>query len=142
MSKHPIRRGSFSIAVAAAILFFTSSAPVNGEDKFNEYDARLGPLITRTLREEKIPGFAIGVVEGANWSTPRGLGVMKLGDPTQPITPDTLFHMASITKPFVATAIMQLVEQGKIDLDAPVTRYVQYFRLQDPVIPVSPSGTW
>jgi CubicO group peptidase (beta-lactamase class C family) len=40
--------------------------------------------------------------------------------------------MASITKPFVATALMQLVEQGKVDLDAPVTRYVPYFRLKDP----------
>jgi CubicO group peptidase (beta-lactamase class C family) len=40
--------------------------------------------------------------------------------------------MASITKPFVATAVMQLVEQGKVDLDAPVTKYVPYFRLKDP----------
>jgi CubicO group peptidase (beta-lactamase class C family) len=132
MSKHPRCRGAFSIAISAAILGFTSSGPVNGDDKFSEYDARLGPLITRTLREEKIPGFAIGVVEGGKLVYARGFGVMKLCDPTRPITPDTLFHMASITKPFVATAIMQLVEQGKIDLDAPVTRYVPYFRLHDP----------
>jgi CubicO group peptidase (beta-lactamase class C family) len=110
MSKHPICRGSCSIAIAAAILVFTSSAPVNGQDKFIEYDTRLRPLITRTLREENIPGFAIGVVEGGKLVYARGFGVMKLGDPTQPITPETLFHMASITKPFVATAIMQLVE--------------------------------
>ena len=36
--------------------------------------------------------------------------------------------MASITKAFVATSVMQLWEQGKIDLDAPVTKYLVYFR--------------
>jgi CubicO group peptidase (beta-lactamase class C family) len=43
----------------------------------------------------------------------------------------SLFHMASITKPFVATSIMQLAEKGKIDLDAPVVRYLPYFRMSD-----------
>ena len=61
----------------------------------------------------------------------RGFGVMKLGEPNRPITRDTLFHMASITKPFVATALMRLVERGKVNLDDPVIKYVPYFRLQD-----------
>ena len=39
--------------------------------------------------------------------------------------------MASVTKPFIATAVMQLTELGKIDLDAPVTKYLPYFRLED-----------
>ena len=47
------------------------------------------------------------------------------------MTSTTLFHMASISKPFVATAVMQLVEQGKIDLQAPVTTYLPYFKLDD-----------
>jgi CubicO group peptidase (beta-lactamase class C family) len=52
---------------------------------------------------------------------------MDSRDPSRPVTAETLFHMASITKPFVATSVMQLVEQGKVDLDAPVTRYLPYF---------------
>jgi len=40
------------------------------------------------------------------------------------------FRIASITKPFVATAVMQRAEQGKVDLDARVTRYLPYFRLK------------
>jgi CubicO group peptidase (beta-lactamase class C family) len=40
--------------------------------------------------------------------------------------------MASVTKPFVATAVMQLVEAGRVDLDQPVRRYLPYFRLKDP----------
>ena len=39
--------------------------------------------------------------------------------------------MASVTKTFTATAVVQLWEQGKVDLDAPVTRYVPYFQMQD-----------
>jgi CubicO group peptidase (beta-lactamase class C family) len=39
--------------------------------------------------------------------------------------------MASITKPFVATSIMQLVERGRVNLDAPVVRYLPYFRIAD-----------
>jgi CubicO group peptidase (beta-lactamase class C family) len=88
-------------------------------------------LITGVMREEKIPGCAIGVVEDGRLVYSRGFGVMKLGDSGRPVTPRTLFHMASITKPFVATALMQLVERGKVDLDAPVTAYLPYFRLND-----------
>lgn len=54
----------------------------------------------------------------------------KLGGNTA-ITSKSLFHMASVTKTFVATAVMQLVEEGKIDLDAPLLRYLPYFRLAD-----------
>jgi CubicO group peptidase (beta-lactamase class C family) len=41
------------------------------------------------------------------------------------VTPRTIFHLASVTKPFVATAVIQLAEQGKVDIDAPVTRYLR-----------------
>ena len=44
----------------------------------------------------------------------------------------TLFPMASVTKPFVATAVIQLVEQDKFRLDQPVTTYLPYFRIKDP----------
>jgi hypothetical protein len=47
------------------------------------------------------------------------------------VTPLTVFHMASIVKPFVATAILQLADERKVDLDAPVVRYLPYFRLAD-----------
>jgi CubicO group peptidase (beta-lactamase class C family) len=97
----------------------------------DKYEARLEPLISRTMKGENLTGFAIGVIEDNRLVYARGFGVMKLGDSTHPVAPETLFHMASITKPFVATAVMQLVEQGKIDLDAPVTKYVPYFRLMD-----------
>ena len=73
---------------------------------------------------------------------PAGFGLMKIGDPSRPVTPQTLFHMASITKPFVATAIMQLVEHGKLDLDDPVIKFVPYFACRTCVTRTSPFGKW
>jgi len=100
-----------------------------GEPRFVE---RLEPFIQETLREAKIPGLAIGIVEAGRPAYVRGFGVMDARDPGRPVTAETLFHMASVTKPFVATSVMQLVEQGKVDLDAPITRYLPYFHLKDP----------
>ncbi len=58
-------------------------------------------------------------------------GVRNL-DTQEPVTPRSLFLMSSVSKPFVATAIVQLVEQGKMALDAPIVAYLPYFRLKDP----------
>ncbi len=93
---------------------------------------RLDPLLTRIVQEQHIPGLAIGVVQEGKLVYARGFGVMEIGRPDRPVTTQTLFHMASITKPFVATSVMQLWEQGVVDLDAPVKKYVPYFQLRDP----------
>ncbi len=61
----------------------------------------------------------------------KGFGVQSLKG-KDPTTPRSLFHMASITKPFVATAVMQLVEKGRMSLDAPITTYLPYFEIADP----------
>jgi CubicO group peptidase (beta-lactamase class C family) len=92
----------------------------------------LNPLIEKGLHDDPKPGLAIGVVHNGTLVYARGFGVMKLGHPEKPVTPETLFHMASVIKPFVATCVMQLWEQGKIDLDVPVAQYIPYFRLNDP----------
>jgi CubicO group peptidase (beta-lactamase class C family) len=92
---------------------------------------RLDAVLTRAVAEQHIPGLAIGVVQNGKLVYGRGFGVMEIGKPDKPVTTQTLFHMASITKPFVATSVMQLWEQGKVDLDAPIKKYVPYFQLSD-----------
>src|SRR6185295_2428813 len=82
------------------------------------------------ISKGRLPGVAIGVVKNGKMIYAKGFGVSKLGADT-PITSRSLFHMASVTKTFVATAIMQLIEQGKVDLDAPLTKYLPYFRMND-----------
>lgn len=76
------------------------------------------------------PGLAVGVWQDGKVIYARGFGVVAAGE-QRPVTPQTVFHMASISKTFVATAVMQLVEQRKVQLDDPVTKYVPYFQLKD-----------
>lgn len=120
--------GVRGICVALAILAATAALWAQSDSRYVEL---LQPSLEQIMRELKLPGLAVGVVEDGRLAYSLGLGVMKLGE-DRPVTPETLFHMASITKPFVATSIMQLVERGKVDLDAPVVRYLPYFKLHDP----------
>jgi CubicO group peptidase (beta-lactamase class C family) len=120
-----------SLILLVACLLTAST--VNAQSKnASEYTKHIDSFIDETLREKKIPGVAVGIVEDGRLVYARGFGVMKVGDTSKPVTAETLFHMASVTKPFVATAVMQLVEQDKVDLNAPVTKYLPYFRLKDP----------
>lgn len=77
-----------------------------------------------------MPGLALGVIRNNEVIYAKGMGQLGLDDPT-PITTRSLFHMASVSKPFVATAIMQLVEQGKLDLDDPLVKHMPYFKMAD-----------
>ena len=97
----------------------------------DRYHLKLQPVLEKLIQQQDLPGFAIAVVEDNRIAYAAGFGVRNITRKDDPITTRSLFHMASITKPFVATSIMQLVEKGKIDLDAPVAKYVPYFRMAD-----------
>ena len=121
-----------ALYLKSSILVLVAAAPLPSQTKSDKYTERLEPVLLNLMKEQKIPGLAIGIVEDGRLVYARGFGVMMLGAATHPVTPKTLFHMASITKPFVATSVMQLVEKGKIDLDTPVKKYLPYFQLKDP----------
>ncbi|MGC5311789.1 serine hydrolase domain-containing protein [Micromonospora zamorensis] len=76
-----------------------------------------------------VPGVAVGV-----WANGQEVyachGVTSIENPL-PVDRDTLFVLGSVTKPFTATALLRLVAQGRVDLDAPVRRYVPEFVLPD-----------
>ena len=76
-----------------------------------------------------VPGVALGVIDGdAEYAA--GFGVTNVEQP-RPVDDETLFPVVSITKTLVATAVMRLVEQGKLDLEQPVRRYLPELRLRD-----------
>ena len=93
--------------------------------------ASVDSVATAFMKEAGIPGLAVGILRPGLPNIEKGYGVTRLGTDTA-ATDRTIYHMASISKPFVATAIVQLVEEGKVDLDAPVSRYVPWFRMKDP----------
>ena len=92
--------------------------------------AKISPEIEKFMDKMDIPGLAVGIVRDNEIIYAEGFGVEEIGK-SDTITAGTKFDMASISKLFTATAIMQLVEKGRIDLNAPVTRYLPYFMLKD-----------
>ena len=76
------------------------------------------------------PGFAVGLVQDGAVICAQGHGLESLKTKT-PITTNSNFHMASISKPFAAIAIVQLVLEGKLDLDRPIAQYIPEFRMTD-----------
>lgn len=81
------------------------------------------------MRRLQVPGVSIGVWhKGKEYA--EGFGVTSL-EHSLPVTADTIFQTGSISKTFTGTVMMQLAEQGKVDLDAPVRKYIQNFKLSD-----------
>lgn len=89
----------------------------------------IAALVLAKMAEYRVPGVAFGL-HLDNRTALRGFGVTNVDDP-QPITADTIFTIASISKTFTATAMMKLADQGKLAIDAPVQKYLPDFRVQD-----------
>src|SRR5919107_4440201 len=89
--------------------------------------AAIDAYIQEEMRDVHIPGLALGIVHGDEVVHLKSFGE---ADPSgRAVTPQTPFILASSSKSFTALAIMQLSEAGKVDLDAPVKRYVPWFRV-------------
>ena len=95
-------------------------------DAFEEIDAH----IERQMERLNMPGVALAIVEGDKVVYLRGFGRARPGGEAP--TPQTPFIIGSLTKSFTALAVMQLVEDGKVELDAPLQRYLPWFRVADP----------
>jgi CubicO group peptidase (beta-lactamase class C family) len=74
-----------------------------------------------------VPGVSIAVIHDGQIDWARGFGVTKSDGP--PVTPNTLFQAASISKPVTAMAVLHLAESGKLDLDADVNQYLKSWKI-------------
>jgi CubicO group peptidase (beta-lactamase class C family) len=90
----------------------------------HELTTRIGEVLNRW----PTAGLAVGVVRGGSLAWFHGHGVADVATKAS-VTEDTVFRIASITKTFTAIAVMQLEEQGLVDLDAPVADHLRAFRL-------------
>jgi CubicO group peptidase (beta-lactamase class C family) len=89
--------------------------------------------VRRVMQTFTVPGMAVAIVKDEKVVLARGYGVRSLGQPA-PVDARTRFGIASNTKLFTATALALLVEEGKLEWDAPVTRYLPWFALHDPYV--------
>ncbi len=89
----------------------------------------LKDFIAEAMKSKGVPGVAVGVLSGDETYT-AGLGVTNIEHPLS-VTDETLFQIGSITKTFTGTAVMRLIEMGKLDLDATVRTYLPDFEVAD-----------
>ena len=93
-------------------------------------EQKLDSVLHYITESFELAGLSVGVVQENEIVYTKGFGLRNIKS-KEPVTPTSLFHLASISKPFVATAIVQLVEKGQVDLNRPVVSYVPYFKLDD-----------
>jgi CubicO group peptidase (beta-lactamase class C family) len=84
--------------------------------------------IERQMAANRVPGLALAITRGDEVVYIKGYGTAGNGEP---MTPRTQFYTASLSKGFTALAVMQLVEEGKVELDEPVRTYVPGFATAD-----------
>ena len=112
--------------------------PDDGEHTTYAYggidDRGLKATIAQVLDRWPCAGMAVAVITDGGLTWFHGHGLADVGAKT-PIIEDTVFRIASLTKTFTAVAVMQLWEQGLVDLDAPANDYLRTFRL----VPAKPN---
>jgi len=102
------------------------AAPYNVEQAVAQLDAQ----ITDLMEISSIPGMAVAVVHGGAVVYAKGFGVRVVGS-TEPVDADTVFQLASMSKPIGATVVAGLVGEGLAAWDAPIRRYDPGFTLGD-----------
>ncbi len=94
---------------------------------------QLESLTRNTLEKTKIPGLAMAIVYQDQIVYLKGFGVREVGRP-ELVNSDTVFQIASLSKPVTATVISALVSDGRVQWDDPVQRYLPEFSLSDPAV--------
>ena len=135
-----IRAQRRSIVIAVALAAFVLGAaylvskPGSGSPAANGADAgadfaKIESFVQDEMAAQRVPGLALGIVEGNRIAYVRGFGTADGSG--REVTPQTPFIIGSVSKSLTALAVMQLVEANRIELDAPVQRYVPWFRVAD-----------
>ena len=124
----PTNSASIRLTIILLIGFVFFSFPAKGQSEV--HTNTMDTYIQSNMQRLRIPGLALVIVQGDRITYVRGYGVR---DPSgDPVTPETPFILGSTSKSFTAIAVMQLVEAGLLDLDAPIQRYLPWFTIQDP----------
>ena len=118
------------LTIPLAVTSLTAQSPNPADDPDVQGAIRLfSAWMEGQVAWRELPGVAVGVVANQELVWSRGFGFADIAT-ARPMSSDTKFRMASHSKLFTATAIMQLREQGKIQLDDPVSKYLPWFQVK------------
>jgi CubicO group peptidase (beta-lactamase class C family) len=124
-----LKKFAFIAGLAVLWLLFISSQ-IPAQMSHESFSERMDSFINQYLDWYNIPGLSIAVISDGKIVFSKGYGVTSVNT-GQRATPDTIYSTASVTKLFVGTAVMQLAEQKRIDLNDPVVKHLPYFKLKD-----------
>jgi CubicO group peptidase (beta-lactamase class C family) len=132
---HRSRRVAF--ALLAALLLLAGPAPLYAEPNvpaakpYEEVAKSLEALIAHEIEDKDLPALSIALVDDQTIVWAKGFG---FADPKakKAATAETVYRVGSVSKLFTDVAVLQLVEKGTLDLDAPVTKYLPDFKPQNP----------
>lgn len=130
--KSPHRLALLAVAFLLGDALVLRAEPVvSAAKKYEEAAQRLSKFIEREVRAKDLPAVSIALVDDRTIVWARGFG---FADPKAkvPATADTVYRVGSVSKLFTDLAIMQLVERGVLDLDAPITKYLPDFKPDNP----------
>jgi CubicO group peptidase (beta-lactamase class C family) len=114
-----------ALSLAPATAAAAPASAANGSPDM----AAIDRYVESEMEAQRIPGLALGIVHGDDVAHLQGFG--RADRSGSEVTPQTPFLIGSVTKSFTALAIMQLSEAGKVKLDAPVQRYLPWWRVAD-----------
>ncbi len=103
-----------------ALLQATQPPPVT---KAPDTPAGVDAFVAAEMERQHIPGVSVAVVRGGNVVKAKGYGFANV-DRQEPVTPETVFKIGSVSKQFIASGIMMLVQDGKLSLDDPVSKHL------------------
>jgi CubicO group peptidase (beta-lactamase class C family) len=104
--------------------------------EFGEAFKRLDQFIEQTMEVAKVPGMAVAVTDRERLLRVSTYGFAHASAKT-PVTPEMLFEIGSISKSFTSIALLQLCEEGRLDLHEPVTSYLPWFEVQSEYEPIT-----
>jgi len=124
------------VAVNPALAFVSAQTPAGRSDHFQAAFQRLDDYIARHMAEVGAPGMTLALADrnGLLRSAQYGFADVKTGIQ---VRPETLFEIGSISKSFVAIAVLQIVEEGKLDLHKPVTNYLRWLKIESKYSPIT-----
>jgi CubicO group peptidase (beta-lactamase class C family) len=107
--------------------------PLLTQEQVDHAVASVDGLVTDAMDRTGVPGVAVAVVHQDQVVYSKGFGVREVGMP-ELVDPDTVFQLASVSKPLASTVVAGLVGQGVVEWDDPVRRYDPSFALNDPYV--------
>src|SRR6476661_5889119 len=115
-----------ALLVGAAVIFVINSIPSTGGTRVPADDRAIDAYVDAQVADAGYRGASVALIRGGHVTNLHPIGVADASG--RPVGTETPFVIGSLSKSLTAVAVMRLVDAGRVELDAPVTRYVPAFR--------------